>query len=141
MGVEHILIVDDEIEFVSTVQRHLKRLGFNPDFALNGEVACDKMLSLQKDERCYDLVITDVIMPKMDGIALTQWIQTTFPETSVMVVSEFMDLAYLESRIRPELDDIGRKPMTPESMMRLIGSISRKRVGRQYVGRGSHAVQ
>lgn len=138
-GVEYILIVDDETEFVSTVRRHLKRCGFKPDFAHNGQVACHKMLAFQKNERCYDLVITDVVMPIMDGIALLQWIHSTFPETSVMVVSEFMDPAHLEARIRPELDDIGRKPMTPESMIQLLKSISKKRIERKAAGGDSYA--
>lgn len=140
-GIKHILIVDDEVEFVNSVRRHLKRRGFNPDFAFNGEVACHKMLALEKDRRLYDLVITDVVMPRMDGIALLQWIQGTFPKTSVMVVSEFMDLVHLETRIRPELDGICRKPMTPESMMQLIGSISRKRVEWQQAGYSGYTVQ
>lgn len=141
VDVEHILIVDDEIEFVRTVRRHLKRLGFNPDFAFNGEVACHKMLALQKDERCYDLVITDVIMPKMDGFTLLEWIQTTFPQTSVMVVSEFMDHVSLETRVRPELDDIGMKPMTPELMIELIENISKKRAKWQQTGHVGRVMQ
>jgi two-component system response regulator YesN len=134
-GVEHVLIVDDETEFVSTVRRHLKRHGFKPDAAYNGEDACHKMLAVQKDGRCYDLVITDVVMPRMDGIALMYWIHDTFPETSVMVVSEFMDFERLEARIRPELDDVGRKPITPGLMMQLIGGISQKRLVRQQAER------
>jgi two-component system response regulator YesN len=133
--VEQVLIVDDEIEFVSTVRRHLKRLGLKPDAAYDGEDARHKMLAVQRDGRRYDLVITDVVMPRMDGIELMHWIHDTFPDTSVIMVSEFMDLAHLEARIRPELDDIGRKPITPELMMRLIGGISRKRAIRRQTER------
>lgn len=133
--IEQVLIVDDEIEFVGAVRRHLKRLGFKPDAAYDGEDACHKMLAVQKSGRRYDLVITDVVMPGMDGIALMHWIHDTFPDTSVMVVSEFMDLAHLEARIRPELDDIGRKPITPELMIELIGGISQKRAMRRQADR------
>ncbi len=126
-SVEQILVVDDEAEFVSSVKRHLKREGFLADFALNGRSACVQMLALEEKRRFYDLVITDVIMPEMDGLSLIKWIHEMFPRTSVMVVSEFMDIVHLEKKIRPELDDIGRKPMTPASMMQLIHSIRQKR--------------
>lgn len=125
--VKHILIVDDEVEFVSSVKRHLKREGFHADFALNGKSACVKMLAMEENQRFYDLVITDVVMPEMDGLSLIKWIHDTFPQTSVMVVSEFMDIVHMEKKIRPELDDIGRKPMTPASMMQLIHGIRLKR--------------
>ena len=125
--VESILIVDDEVEFVSSVKRHLKREGFFTDFALNGRSACVKMLAMEENRRLYDLVITDVVMPEMDGLSLIKWIHEMFPRTSIMVVSEFMDFMHLEKKIRPELDDIGRKPMTPASMMQLICSIREKR--------------
>lgn len=126
-NVEHILVVDDEEEFVSSVKRHLKREGFLTDFALNGKSACVKMLAMEGKQSSYDLVITDVVMPEMDGLSLIKWIHDMFPRTSVMVVSEFMDIVHLEKKIRPELDDIGRKPMTPASMMQLIQGIRKKR--------------
>ena len=125
--IERVLVVDDEIEFVQSVKRHLKRKGFVIDFALNGNSACMTMLALEEKKRFYDLVITDVVMPRMDGISLLRWIHDTYPGTSVMVVSEFVGIMHLETKIRPELDDIGRKPMTPESMLQLINGISRKR--------------
>lgn len=134
-GVERILIVDDEVEFVRSVIRHLRRLGFDTDYAFNGEVACYKMLALEEDDLLYDLVIMNVVIPGMDGITLLKWIQTIFPETSVMVISEFMDRERLESKIRPYLDHSGRKPMTPKSMMGLINGISEKRIARQQTGR------
>jgi DNA-binding NtrC family response regulator len=140
--VEHILIVDDEVEFVRSVRRHLKRRGFTPDFAFNGEAACHKMLlASEEKELLYDLVITDVVMPRMDGIALLEWIHVTFPETSVMVLSEYMGPGYMGRRIRPELDDIGRKPVTPESMMHLINSISKKRAGLRQTGQSVHSAR
>ena len=125
--INRILVVDDEMEFVKTVIRHLKREGFQPEAASNGKNACRKMKKLEGKKAFYDLVITDVVMPEMDGISLMEWIHEAFPQTSVIVVTEFGDVNQLKKRMRPKLDKICKKPMTPDSMMKLISDIQKKR--------------
>lgn len=125
--INRILVVDDETEFVNTVIRHLKREGFYPDSATNGKNACDKMKKMEDKNTFYDLVITDVVMPEMDGISLMEWIHRTYPATSVMVVTEFGDVHNFKKKMRPKLDEICIKPMTPDSMMKLIVGIQKKR--------------
>ncbi len=125
--INRILIVDDEMEFVNTVIRHLKREGFHTESATNGKNACYKMKKLEGKKAFYDLVITDVVMPEMDGISLMEWIHKAYPQTSVIVVTEFGDVNRLKKKMRPNLDEICKKPMTPDSMMRLISGIQKKR--------------
>ncbi len=132
--IDTVLIVDDEIEFANTVKRHLRREGVCADSAPDGRCACMKMMERDCRRLFFDLVITDVVMPGMDGITLLKWIQNIYPWTSVVVVSEFADLTLLRPQIRPELDAIGRKPLTPGAMMDMIGSIASKRHRWQATG-------
>jgi len=60
-----ILIVDDEVELVNMAKRKLERAGYEVSVAYNGEEA----LKLTKKE-AFDLIVTDVIMPVMDGFTL-----------------------------------------------------------------------
>lgn len=126
-AIKRILVVDDEEEFVNTVKRHLKRERFILHSAKDGEDACQKIDASTCDGIQYDLVITDVIMPKVSGIELLQWIKNNHSQISVLVVSGFGGKHLVMESIRPELDDYCQKPLTPCEMMRLIGNIDKKR--------------
>ena len=60
-----ILVVDDDVELAQTLQDFLQQEGYRVDVALSGEEA----LALLKAQR-VDLVLSDINMPKMDGLQL-----------------------------------------------------------------------
>lgn len=126
-AIKRILVVDDEKEFVNTVTRHLKRKKFIMSSANDGEDAREKIHKTTRTISPYDLVITDVIMPKLSGIELLQWIKKHHSKISVLVVSSFGDKNAVMATIRPEMDDCCQKPVTPYEMMRLIDKIDTKR--------------
>lgn len=128
--IERILLVDDEKEFVNAIKRHLTREGFSLDAAPDGEDACRKMGERIRVGDGYDLVITDLIMPRMGGIDLFRWIKKNAPDTSVLLLTGSTKTDHILPMIRPELDDMAPKPMTPKLMMALLGSIEEKRVTR-----------
>ncbi len=130
MGKAHIrriLVVDDEIEFGNTIKRHLRREGFILNTACDGKDACCKISDTFKSVKTYDLVITDVMMPKVSGIELLQWIKKNCPEISVLVITDFGDMDAVLETIRPELDDFCQKPVTPAEMVCMISNINLKR--------------
>lgn len=77
-----ILLVDDEELLRAGMQEMLELQGFKVITAPNGEQA----LSCLAQER-IDLVITDLVMPKMDGIDFVQQLRKTWPDVPVIVVS------------------------------------------------------
>ncbi len=125
--IERILVVDDEPEFVRTLHRHLRREGFSLYSATDGKDAVEQI------ERCclkgapIHLVVTDVLMPRMDGVDLMRWIKESHPEISVLVVSGFADTRTTAEIVRPEMDEYCQKPFTPGKMMSLLGRIREKR--------------
>jgi len=125
--IKRVLVVDDEAEFVKTVERHLKREGFFLDSACDGNDARHKIQYAFLKGFPFDLVITDVVMPNLGGIGLIKWIKKAHPNTSVLVTSGFVDNDMTMETIRPEMDCYAEKPFTPKKMMQLIGSIDRKR--------------
>jgi two-component system response regulator HydG len=126
-AIRRILLVDDEVTFLKTLKRHLKRKGFALETAGNGRDASRLIRQRGEAGEPFDLVITDVIMPDMDGIELLGWIKSTFPEVSVILLSGFGDGDAISDEIRPGIDTFAVKPITPEKMMGLIRKLTKQR--------------
>ncbi len=78
-----ILVVDDEKEIRGFLSKAFTRLGgFQVDLAESGEEALQKI-----EEQPFDLVLTDLKMPKMDGLQLISEIGKTKPETLTMIMT------------------------------------------------------
>lgn len=81
---ERVLVVDDDQEMLGVLQLQLLKLGRQADLAGNGREAVSLLAAGQ-----YGLVITDVEMPEMDGMALLRHVRTSHPRTDVMIVSGY----------------------------------------------------
>ncbi len=125
--INQILVVDDEAEFVNTINRHLKREGFIVDSASDVEEARRKIDASLYLKIRYDLVITDIAMPNLGAIEILRWIRKNHPKISVIVVTGFGDNDMLRETMRQDLDAYVKKPLTPQKMITLINSLDQKR--------------
>lgn len=89
-----ILIVDDEPTVLDVLHRALLKQGYVCDTASDG----DKALEYLK-ENSYDLIITDLNMPKMDGLELITRIKRQDPDKAIIVISANSDIALLRQCI------------------------------------------
>lgn len=83
----NILIVDDEEEICHLLKSYLSSQGFNVHVAFSGEQALGKVM-----EENFDLVITDLKMPKMDGMGLLKRLKTSFPDIAVIILTGYGSL-------------------------------------------------
>ncbi len=134
LTVRQVLIVDDEPVFATSVQRHLRREGFFADVAYDGHTACRKVEEGACGGRPVDLVVTDVFVEGMDGVAFLQWVKKTHPGVSTIIVSAYGASRAMVEALRPNLDIADRKPAGPEAMMRLIRRIDVMRQARTTPG-------
>ena len=74
---KNILVVDDEIEMRIALETTLKREGHHITLAENGKQALEKL-----NEDSFDLVLTDVKMPKMNGVELLKALKKKITENS-----------------------------------------------------------
>ncbi len=85
-GKENILIVDDEAILLNLLSAILKPQGYTVFNAESAELA----LELLKKEH-IDLMISDVIMPKMDGFQLASIVQKKYPTIKIQLISGYSD--------------------------------------------------
>ena len=81
-----ILIVDDESEMRVALETTLKREKFQLTCAEDGKQALDKM---EDNDNDFDLILTDVRMPKMNGLELLRAVKERSPKTQVVMMTAY----------------------------------------------------
>jgi PAS domain S-box-containing protein len=85
-GKETILLVEDDEGVRDFTAETLKNFGYNIIEALNGRNAIEL---IEKEKSQIDLLITDIIMPEMNGQELAEHLKTTIPQQRVLFVSGY----------------------------------------------------
>ncbi len=80
-----MLVVDDESSIRLSLDRFFSRRGYHVSTACNGSEA----LAILGAQRPVDLVVTDLVMPKLDGRELILRMRAQHPSVAVLVISGF----------------------------------------------------
>lgn len=108
-GAETILLVEDEDAVRAFASRALESRGYTVLQAENGAIAYEL---LQEDGEEIDLIISDVVMPEMDGPALAQKVQAEYPDIKMIFISGYAEDAFKKSIERPDDVTFLPKPFT-----------------------------
>ncbi len=106
-----ILLVDDDPAILESTGQYLEEIGYDITLAKSGEMA----IELLKTEP-YDLVITDLVMEKIDGIEVLKNAKGLRPETMGIVLTGFGDMTTAIEALRLGIDDYLLKPCRPEEL-------------------------
>lgn len=106
-----VLIVDDEPDILRVLRSALKRAGYSPKIAANATQAIDESRSLEGE---IALLLTDVVMPGMDGIALARQLASERPGLRVLLMSGY-------SHVNSSLPML-RKPFEIEELLHCIAT-------------------
>ncbi|TNF52976.1 response regulator [bacterium] len=107
-GNGNVLVVDDEPVVLKSCERILTSEGYSVKTASNGQDAID---ILQKED--YDLVITDLKMPEVDGIDLIKWVRGSKPQTGMIVITGYPSQETIQDALNLGIVDYLPKPFTP----------------------------
>jgi len=123
---KRILIVDDEEMIVRTVKAYLDREGFKTYTAADGEEALRSF-----DEKGPDLIVLDLMLPKVSGIEVCRTIRT---KSSVPIIMLTAKAAEADRVVGLELgaDDYVVKPFSPRELVARIRAVLRR-----YEGEGA----
>lgn len=87
-GNEHILFVDDELQIIDVQKQILEKLGYTVTAITSGLEALE---AFQSDQNSFDVLITDMTMPKMTGDKLIQQIKKIRPDIPVVLCTGFSE--------------------------------------------------
>jgi two-component system cell cycle sensor histidine kinase/response regulator CckA len=112
-----VLLVDDETAILRLFGNALKRAGFNVLAAGNGREALE---AFEKDPGQIDLLVTDVVMPEMDGFSMARQALAQKPELPVLFISAVVQEAEIPG-IRSCADcRFIRKPCAPSTLVATV---------------------
>jgi two-component system, cell cycle response regulator CpdR len=109
----HILLADDDAATRDLVQRALSTDGHSVTPTQDGAEALEK---LQESPGGYDLLITDVQMPGLDGIALAEAGMAANVKLRVVLMSGFADELGRAGRLQAKVSRVLTKPFTLEQV-------------------------
>jgi len=126
MADEKVLAVDDEVGMLTLLRNYLTREGYEVHTAPSGETALQFL-----EEQDFDVVLTDLRLGGMDGLALVREIHATRPETQVVLMTAFggIDIAveaikagayhFVAKPVKlPEVGALVRKALTERDLRR-----------------------
>lgn len=119
---ERLLIVEDEVTLCESLKRVLMRDGYQVDAVDSAEAALTNIR-----ETSYDLVITDIVLPGIDGIELLRRIKDGYPEQIVIVITAYASIETAVSALRAGAYDYVIKPIIHEEIKRIVKNAFRER--------------
>lgn len=112
---ENILLVDDDIDILELLQRHLQSLDYHTFKA----VSVKEALYILKDSN-IDLLITDIQMPEVDGLQLLKYANEHYPDIPKLVITGFPSVDGALEVIRSGATDYLTKPFTKDELKQRI---------------------
>jgi len=112
MSTTHLLLVDDEEQFLSTTKKLLEKRGIHTDTCTNG---FDALEALEKSR--IDVVILDVKMPGLDGVEALRKIKQRYPLIEVIMLTGHASVESAVQGLRLGAFDYLVKPATVEEIV------------------------
>ena len=119
-GTERILLVDDEKQIIDIEQQILERLGYKVTPKTDSEEALEEFAA-QPDR--FDLVITDMTMPKMTGDQLAKRMMDIKPQIPVILCTGFNEAITEEKALAMGIDKFIMKPIIKDDLANTIRTV------------------
>ena len=122
----HVLLVDDEQAITSNLAAYLNRSGFETSIAGDGEEAL-----IQVEQNPPDLIVLDVLMPKVDGREVLRRLRQGDDWTPVILLTQVGEASERAMALEEGADDYLNKPFDPHELVaRMRAVLRRARPGR-----------
>jgi len=140
-----ILVTENEKDVAELIKKKLEKNYFTAELVHDGEKALEKI-----EVNSYDLIILDLIIPKISGLEVCQKIREKNIDTPIIILSARDDLETKIKGLDAGADDYLTKPFSPEELVARIRAVLRRekvvkenvlRVGDLVLDTASHEVR
>ncbi len=126
----HLLIVEDEEKLAKALKKGLEMRGYAVDWLQDPEKARSRII-LYRNE--YDVILMDLMMPGLDGSALTQSVRGEGVETPIIILTARDETQHKVELLNKGADDYIVKPFSFEELVARINSVLRRPKQQQSV--------
>lgn len=120
-----ILIVDDEMVFRKGIAAMLRKSDFSLGLISEAVDGFEALELLEQND--YDIVITDIRMPRMDGLMLCRSIREKGFRPGIVILSGYDDFKYAQTAIQYGVSDYVLKPVSQRKLAEVLREVVRKR--------------
>jgi two-component system response regulator FlrC len=113
-----ILVLDDDPQMRSALKEAIQRIGFSVVLCENGEAALAKL-----EQGDYSLVVTDMQMPKMDGLTFLKEVRRRIGNLPVLVITGFGTVENAVESMKEGATDYLMKPFSIDALKKAVESI------------------
>ena len=113
-----ILVIDDNAAMRDVLFDVLSLDGYEVILADDGELGMKRFRA-----NAPDLVITDILMPKMDGLEVVELLKAESPETPIIVASGTTDLNLIEEAVHQHANRILKKPFEVDQLLDSVAEL------------------
>lgn len=115
-----ILIVEDEMAISDLIKIGLESQGYKCEVAKNGEIAADYI-----ESNSYDMVLLDIMLPKIDGYELLEYIKQTTPMPAIFITAKGQTKDKIKG-LKSGADDYITKPFEIEELIARVEAVLRR---------------
>ena len=112
---ENILLVDDDVNILELLQRHLQSLNYHTYKAISVKEAIEILKG-----KSIDLLITDLKMPGVDGLELVKYVSEHYPDIPKLVVTGYPSIDGALEAMKSGVMDYLTKPFTKEELKKAV---------------------
>lgn len=119
-----ILLVDDEILVRDAIRENIDWKGLDCELVGDCENGRQAVEFVQNHE--VDIVLTDICMPYMDGMELSEFLHDNYPDILIVIFSGFGEFEYAKKAIRYNVSEYMLKPVTAMELTKVIQNMKEK---------------
>lgn len=123
-GYETVLLVEDDERVRRVSVTALKRHGY---VVIESRAAEPALATFREGIHSIDAVVTDVVLPRMNGAQLAKELRAIRPELPILFISGFTENAFTRTGNRPPGIELLEKPFAPEALVRRVRTILDRR--------------